>query len=190
MFCRCRRGVRQLAATLCLAALVAGCAVMRAPPPSGSGSEVALAAVALVGVPYRYGGEDPATGMDCSGLVRFVVRGALGLELPRQAEAMGRVGIEVERTQLRPGDLVFFDTLGRPFSHVGVYLGDGQFVHAPTQRGQVRIERLSQRYWATRFNGARRLDVGTNAPGRMVSVGAAVLPKQPADPAGATAIDP
>jgi cell wall-associated NlpC family hydrolase len=170
--------------------LVAGCAVTRTVPPEGSGSQIALTAIALVGVPYRYGGEDPATGMDCSGLVRYVVRGTLGFELPRQAEAMSRIGTGVEPAQLRPGDLVFFDTLGRPYSHVGVYLGDGQFVHAPTQRGQVRIERLSQPYWASRYNGARRLDESTEGSPRMVRTGRLVDPAQPVDADAANAAKP
>lgn len=140
---------------------VAGCAVPTRPPPSdAAGAQFALAALALVGVPYRLGGEDPATGLDCSGLVRVAARSALGVELPRQAEAMSRVGEPVDPAQLQTGDLVFFNTLGRPFSHVGIYLDDGHFVHAPTQRGVVRVERLSQSYWRARFDGARRIDSG------------------------------
>lgn len=84
-------------------------------------------------------------------------RTTLGIQLPRQTEAISRVGVEVELLHLQPGDLVFFNTLGRPYSHVGVYLGEGQFVHAPTRGGNVRIERMSQTYWRTRFDGARRL---------------------------------
>lgn len=124
---------------------------------AGSSADLAISAISLVGVPYRYGGSDPATGLDCSGLVQFVARITLGLQLPRQAEAMSRVGTAVGQGQLRAGDLVFFNTLGRAFSHVGVYLGEDQFVHAPTQRGQVRIEAMAQPYWAKRYNGARRL---------------------------------
>ena len=124
---------------------------------AGGAAELAVSAIGLLGVPYRFGGDDPAMGLDCSGLVRFVVRSVLGVQLPRQAEAISRAGIEVDRQQLQPGDLVFFNTLGRPFSHVGVYLGGEQFVHAPARRGQVRIEHISQPYWQRRFNGARRL---------------------------------
>jgi cell wall-associated NlpC family hydrolase len=148
--------LRPLAATAA-AVLVAACAVPSRPPPPGAASELALTAAALVGVPYHYGGEDPATGFDCSGLVRYAARSALAIELPRQAEDIGQVGTEVRPDRLRSGDLVFFNTLGRPYSHVGIYLGDDRFVHAPTRGGRVRIERLSQRYWQARFDGARRL---------------------------------
>jgi cell wall-associated NlpC family hydrolase len=144
--------------------LLAGCAVA---PTSQftdeSGSQLALAAVGLVGVPYRFGGEEPDTGLDCSGLVRFAARTAWGLTLPRQTEAMSRFGVEVAPAQLRAGDLVFFNTLGKAFSHVGVYLGDDRFVHAPTQRGVVRVERLSSSYWRSRFDGARRLAAPADA---------------------------
>jgi len=132
-------------------------------PPSpaqsaGVAAELAVSAIALVGSPYRYGGDDPVRGFDCSGLVRYVAGSVLGVTLPRQAEAISRGGVEVDRQQLQPGDLVFFNTLGRAFSHVGVYLGDGQFVHAPARRGRVRIERMSQPYWQAHFDGARRLE--------------------------------
>lgn len=125
---------------------------------SGAAVEVVMSALGLLGVPYRYGGSDPASGLDCSGLVQHAVRSALGLQLPRQSEAMSRTGMAVDLGQLQPGDLVFFNTLGRPFSHVGVYVGDQQFVHAPARRGRVRIEPLTQPYWRERFDGARRLD--------------------------------
>lgn len=121
------------------------------------GVELVLSAIGLIGVPYRYGGTDPTSGLDCSGLVNFVARSALGMTLPRQSEAMVEVGLAVERQALEPGDLVFFNTLGRPFSHVGVYLGDDLFVHAPTRGGRVRIESMTRPYWAKRYNGARRL---------------------------------
>lgn len=132
-------------------------------PPShartaGVAVELAVSALALVGSPYRYGGDDPVRGFDCSGLVRYVAGSVLGVTLPRQAEAISRGGVEVDRKRMQSGDLVFFNTLGRAFSHVGIYLGDGQFVHAPARRGQVRIERLSQPYWQARFDGARRLE--------------------------------
>lgn len=148
--------LRRLGATAVTALLVA-CATPTPVSPPGAGSELALVAAALVGVPYRRGGEDPATGFDCSGLVRFAARSALAIELPRQAEEIGRLGVGIEVERLSSGDLVFFNTLGRPYSHVGIYLGDDRFVHAPTLGGRVRIERLSQRYWRTRFDGARRI---------------------------------
>ena len=125
-------------------------------------SAVALEALALIGVPYRYGGDDPARGLDCSGLVRYVFRGA-GLDLPRQSEAIARLGTNVARHALEVGDLVFFNTRGRRYSHVGVYIGDGRFVHAPARRGQVRVEEMDNRYWLARFNGARRLQPAMQA---------------------------
>ncbi len=121
------------------------------------GAQIAVEALMLLGVPYRYGGQDPARGLDCSGLVRHVAQSVLGLDLPRTAEAMARVGEAVKRDALQVGDLVFFNTRGRRYSHVGIYVGDGQFVHAPTQRGKVRVEAVGASYWERRFNGARRL---------------------------------
>lgn len=120
------------------------------------GADIALRALAYLGVPYRYGGDDPSRGFDCSGLVRHVFRDALGVELPRRSDEIGRAGRAVDRERLQPGDLVFFNTLGRAFSHVGIYIGDGRFVHAPARRGQVRVDALDERYWSARFDGARR----------------------------------
>lgn len=121
------------------------------------GSELVLRALALLGVNYRWGGNSPDTGLDCSGLVRHVFQETIGLVLPRRAEEMSRAGDAIRRDQLRPGDLVFFNTLRRAFSHVGIYIGDGRFVHAPANGGQVRVENLGGRYWQQRFNGARRM---------------------------------
>lgn len=122
-----------------------------------AGADVALQALSFLGVPYRYGGSDPQRGFDCSGLVRHVAQSVLGLDLPRSAEAQARVGQSVPRDALAAGDLVFFNTRGRRYSHVGIYIGDGRFVHAPARRGQVRVEEVDASYWRTRFNGARRL---------------------------------
>jgi len=148
----------RLGALLSAALLSAAPGEPLAQPASDGAAEFVLGAIGLIGTPYRHGGDRPDSGFDCSGLVRYVARGALGVELPRQAEAISRMGMDVGPRQLQPGDLVFFNTLGRPFSHVGLYVGDGQFVHAPARRGRVRIERLSLPYWADRYNGARRLD--------------------------------
>ena len=148
-----------LAPVICAAVLLsAGAGQARAQPAVGGAADLVLSAIGLLGAPYRYGGEEPASGFDCSGLVRYVARSVLGVELPRQADAIRRAGVEVDPQRLLPGDLVFFNTLGRPFSHVGFYLGDGQFLHAPARSGQVRIEQMSQPYWRGRFNGARRLE--------------------------------
>jgi cell wall-associated NlpC family hydrolase len=127
------------------------------------GAEIALRALAYLGVPYRFGGDDPVRGFDCSGLVRFVFRDALGIELPRRSDEIGRAGSAIELERLQPGDLVFFNTLGRAFSHVGIYIGDGRFVHAPARRGQVRVNALDERYWSARFDGARRLAPASEA---------------------------
>lgn len=126
-------------------------------PPPPQAHEVLMRAMSLIGTPYRNGGASPASGFDCSGLVAFVFGEVAGLKLPRSAEEQARVGREVARHELAPGDLVFFDTLRRPFSHVGIYLADVRFVHAPSSNGVVRTENLSDRYWAPRWNGARRL---------------------------------
>lgn len=128
-----------------------------AEPGAATGADIALRALAHLGAPYRYGSDDPSRGFDCSGLVRRVFRDALGVELPRRSDEIGRAGHAVERQRLQPGDLVFFNTLGRAFSHVGIYIGDGRFVHAPARRGQVRVDALDERYWSARFDGARRL---------------------------------
>lgn len=112
---------------------------------------------AYLGVRYRRGGTSRETGLDCSGLVQNVFRSALGLDLPRTASDMARLGLKVGRDELQPGDLVFFNTTRRANSHVGIYVGDGQFLHAPASGGVVRIETMNQRYWRSRFNGARRL---------------------------------
>ena len=138
-----------------------------APRRAGQSSttpEVVIQALAMLGVPYRYGGEDPVAGFDCSGLVRHAYRRGAGMELPRRAEDMARVGTPVTQDALTPGDLVFFNTLGRPNSHVAIYIGDGRFVHAPAVRGVVRVEALGERYWDSRFNGARRVLTAPAAP--------------------------
>lgn len=122
-----------------------------------------LTAVSLLGTPYVYGGANPREGLDCSGLVQFVYR-QIGEDLPHNALAMSRLGAAVAEGRLHPGDLVFFDTLGRPFSHVGIYLGDGRFIHAASAGVErVMISRLSNPYWQAHFDGARRL-LGMHLP--------------------------
>ena len=132
--------------------------------PSGQPESTQSAAMSLIqqgldylGVPYRFGGTSPEKGFDCSGFVGSVFRNALGLDLPRSARDMAREGERVSMTELKPGDLVFFNTMRRAFSHVGIYLGDNRFVHAPSRGGGVRIEDMRDRYWSARFNGARRM---------------------------------
>jgi cell wall-associated NlpC family hydrolase len=114
-------------------------------------------ALDLLGIRYRWGGNKPETGFDCSGFVRHVFQEGLGLDLPRSARDQSRTGEPVAKDQLQPGDLVFFNTMRRAFSHVGIYLGDDLFVHAPHRGGRVRVEDMSGRYWTKRFNGARRV---------------------------------
>lgn len=117
-----------------------------------------LSALDLLGTPYRMGGRRPETGLDCSGLVRYVYKQTHGIDLPHNAREISRQGEPVGLDELRPGDLVFFNTLGRPFSHVGIYKGDGKFVHASSRRDRrVTISDMSNRYWTARFDGARRI---------------------------------
>jgi len=119
--------------------------------------EIAVQALSLLGVPYRYGGRTPETGFDCSGLVRHVVSKVAGTLLPPDTRGMSGIGSSVTPEELQPGDLVFFNTLRRPYSHVGIYLGKQRFVHAPSSGGVVEIVSMSQRYWRQRYDGARRL---------------------------------
>ena len=115
-------------------------------------------AMDLLGIRYRRGGSSPEAGFDCSGFVSHVFREGVGLILPRSSREMSRSGQEISRDELRPGDLVFYNTMRRAFSHVGIYVGDNQFVHAPRSGGRVRIEDLRDGYWTKRFNGARRVN--------------------------------
>lgn len=119
--------------------------------------DLLLKGLQMVGVNYRWGGTNPLTGLDCSGFVQLVFRDSLGMALPRTAKEMSQVGAEVEKTELKPGDLVFFNTLRRAFSHVGIYLGDSKFLHSPRPGAAVRVEDMRQSYWVQRFNGARRI---------------------------------
>ena len=120
-------------------------------------TDLVVRALALIGVHYRRGGNAPDTGFDCSGMVRYVYHNAFGLDLPRRAEDISRVGEHIGRNELQPGDLVFYNTLRRTFSHVGIYLGDNRFIHAPASGGAVRVEDMDQAYWVHRFSGARRV---------------------------------
>lgn len=165
------RGALLAGAVALTTALPAGPA--RAATPTGAtggpgdvGAEVVLRALALLGVNYRWGGNSPETGLDCSGLVHLVYRDALGLILPRRSEEMSRAAGSVDTADLQPGDLVFFNTLRRAFSHVGIYIGNGQFIHAPSAGGAVRVERIDQSYWARRFDGARRVVAAAPPPDR------------------------
>lgn len=115
-------------------------------------------ALSLIGTPYRFGGTSPETGVDCSGLVRHVYAETAELRLPHSAAEISQQGEPIPPDQLKPGDLVFFNTMRRPFSHVGIYKGDGEFVHASSTRtGRVQVSDMNKHYWAKRFDGARRI---------------------------------
>ncbi len=120
-------------------------------------SSAALQALAYLGTPYRNGGLSPQTGFDCSGLVAYAYREGAGLALPRNTIDLSQLGEPIELTALRPGDLVFYNTQHRAYSHVGIYLGEERFIHAPTTGGEVRVENLRASYWTRRFSGARRV---------------------------------
>lgn len=123
----------------------------------GQAQEIVLRALSFIGVRYKWGGTSPDSGFDCSGLIRYVYNQVTGQPFPYNSQEMSRVGETVARTELQPGDLVFFNTLRRPYSHVGIYLGESRFVHAPSRGGHVEISDMGNRYWKSRYNGARRL---------------------------------
>ena len=122
-------------------------------------SELVVNAMTFLGVPYRRGGTNSDTGFDCSGFVRAIFEQTAGLVLPRRAKEQAATSQKIDRSDLQPGDLVFFNTMRRAFSHVGIYIGDGQFIHAPKPGAEVRVESLSLAYWSRRFDGARRVPV-------------------------------
>ena len=153
---------------LCIAvALLAGCAGTRIPGnkqmvhelPEQFRQEVVMTAMGLMGSPYRYGGKDPLQGFDCSGLVNYVFAEVAGSTLPRSAREQAAASRRIKPGELREGDLVFFNTLGRPNTHVGIYIGNGNFVNAPSSGGRVRIDNLANPYFAKRFNSARSVFV-------------------------------
>jgi cell wall-associated NlpC family hydrolase len=127
-------------------------------PGRDAAAELVIAAMNFLDRPYRRGGDSVDTGFDCSGFTRHLFDKTLGIDLPRTADdqAHDRALSRVSRDALRPGDLVFFNTLRRTFSHVGIYVGDGRFIHAPRSGAQIRVESLSASYWSRRFTGARR----------------------------------
>ena len=120
-------------------------------------SELVVHAMGFLGAPYQRGGDSVETGFDCSGFVRAIYEQTFGLALPRQATDQAASTQAIDRKELKPGDLVFFNTLRRAFSHVGIYVGDGKFIHSPKPGAQVRIEDMSGSYWRRRFDGARRV---------------------------------
>lgn len=163
--CRYFADWRRLTAILCAIFILSGCAgpsqqqrdIALQQLPESHRQEVVMTALGLMGSPYRYGGRDPFAGFDCSGLVSYVFQKASGTPLPRSAYEQAAVSRRINRRELRAGDLVFFNTLGRPNSHVGIYIGDGRFVNAPSSGGRVRVDSLSNPYFSKRFNSARTL---------------------------------
>lgn len=120
-------------------------------------SDLVMQAMGFLGINYKFGGNSVESGLDCSGFVRLVFKEAWGSNLPRTSAEISRVGTPVDTKDLQPGDLVFYNTLRRSFSHVGIYLGDNKFIHSPSSGGQVRVESMTVDYWRKRFNGARRV---------------------------------
>ncbi len=120
-------------------------------------SDLVVNALGFLGVPYRRGGNSAETGFDCSGFVRAIYNQTLGHLLPRRAEEQAAATEKIDRSELKPGDLVFFNTMRRAFSHVGIYVGEGKFIHSPRSGAQVRVESMNESYWLRRFDGARRV---------------------------------
>jgi cell wall-associated NlpC family hydrolase len=124
-------------------------------------SELVVHAMGFLGVPYQRGGGTFETGFDCSGFVKAIFEQTVGLVLPRKAEQQAADTQRIDKKELVPGDLVFFNTMHRAYSHVGIYVGDGKFIHSPKPGAEVRIESLGAAYWNRRFDGARRVDTNT-----------------------------
>jgi cell wall-associated NlpC family hydrolase len=129
---------------------------------SGQAAGMVEQAMGLLGVPYRRGGNNESTGFDCSGFVRHLYEKSVGQILPRRAVDQARATEVIDREELKPGDLVFFNTMRRAFSHVGIYLGDGKFIHAPRAGKAVNVEDMRSAYWQKRFNGARRVPLSSD----------------------------
>jgi cell wall-associated NlpC family hydrolase len=129
--------------------------------PALAQDRASLEALSAVGTPYVRGGDTPERGFDCSGLVVYAYRNALGLHLPRRVAELKTVGKPVRLRELAPGDLLFYNTRNAPYSHVGIYIGGGRFVHAPRPGARVRVEDIGKAYWRARFNGARRIESAT-----------------------------
>ena len=131
---------------------------------SAQASDLVVGAMGFLGVPYRRGGSSAETGFDCSGFVKAMFEQTIGLVLPRNAAQQAAATQTIERAELRPGDLVFFNTMRRAFSHVGIYVGNGKFIHSPKPGAEVRVEDMGASYWTKRFDGARRVSAETNGP--------------------------
>jgi len=132
-------------------------------------SELVVHAIGFLGVPYLRGGNTAETGFDCSGFVKAIFEQTVGLVLPRRAEQQAAATQNIERKELLPGDLVFFNTMRRAFSHVGIYIGDGKFIHSPKPGAEVRVESLATTYWNRRFDGARRVETDSEDTGQSMA---------------------
>jgi hypothetical protein len=126
--------------------------------------EISIQAMGLVGIPYRWGGNTPDSGFDCSGLVKYVLARSASVDLPRTTAEMSERGQSIDPDEIAAGDLVFFNTTGRPHSHVGIYVGNLRFVNAPSTGGTVRLDFLTNPYWARRFDGIRRMAPPRSSP--------------------------
>jgi len=154
-----RRSLLSLLTATAAASLLAACGSTPVAPPERSaterGREVAIYAMSLIETGYRFGGKNPDAGLDCSGMVSYVFEKSVNMRLAGSASELARQGRPVPPERLRPGDLVFFNTRNQPRSHVGIYIGDDRFVHAPSSRGKVRTESLKNGWFAVRFEEAR-----------------------------------
>ncbi|CAN5726936.1 hypothetical protein BH11PSE7_BH11PSE7_04460 [soil metagenome] len=139
-------------------------------------SELVVNAMGFLGVPYRRGGNTAETGFDCSGFVRAMYSQTVGLLLPRRADQQAAATVKIEKTELQPGDLVFFNTMRRAFSHVGIYVGEGKFIHSPKPGAEVRVEDMRVGYWERRFDGARRVPASEGAQAATAVSATAELP--------------
>jgi cell wall-associated NlpC family hydrolase len=142
---------------------------------SNKAAELVVTAMGFLGVPYRRGGNTVETGFDCSGFVKAMFEQSAGLILPRKAEQQAAAAQKIDRADLQPGDLVFFNTMRRAFSHVGIYVGEGKFIHSPKPGAEVRLENMGLTYWSRRFDGARRVQ---SAPTKTPALQTA-LPAEP-----------
>ncbi|GGH53898.1 peptidase [Comamonas phosphati] len=141
-------------------------------------SDLVVTAMGFLGVPYRFGGNNAETGFDCSGFVRAIYSQTVGKVLPRRAEEQAQAAQHIDRNELKPGDLVFFNTMRRAFSHVGIYVGEGKFIHAPRTGASVRVESMQTSYWARRFDGARRVEGAEAADAASVAMSMAASAPQ------------
>lgn len=158
--------MKKLIYCLSFVAVLSGCGSLPSSPPSGlegrgsaplssRSQDVVLYAFGLLDTGYRFGGKNPEAGLDCSGMVSYIYGQAAGLKVSGSAADIARGGRPVARQDMKPGDLLFFNTRNRPYSHVGIYIGDDRFVHAPATNGRIRIDNLGARYYAERFEAAR-----------------------------------